>query len=44
MYKLVFLPVAQQDMINIVKYIGSQLQNPTAAEKIKKTIDNCGKM
>lgn len=31
MYKLEYLPVAQRDMVEIVRYIGGELQNPTAA-------------
>ena len=31
MYKLEYLPVARKDMIEIVRYISRELQNPDAA-------------
>lgn len=31
-YKLAFLPAARQDLLDIVHYIGHELQNPQAAE------------
>jgi len=31
MYKLTFLPIARQDMMDIVTYISHELFNPTAA-------------
>ena len=34
MYKLEFLPVAKNDMLEIVKYISNELKNPTAASKL----------
>lgn len=34
MYKLEYLPVARQDMIDIVRYISRELSNPEAAEKL----------
>lgn len=34
MYKLVFLPIARQDMIDIARYISHSLCNPIAAEKL----------
>lgn len=34
MYKLEYLPVAQQDLIDIVRYISQKLQNPDAAERL----------
>lgn len=37
MYKLEFLPSAQQDMLEIVRYISFELKNPNAADLL--TID-----
>ena len=34
MYDLEFQPIAQQDMINIVTYIGKTLSNPIAAGRL----------
>ena len=34
MYQLDFLPIARQDMTDIVRYIGYELFNPNAAEKL----------
>lgn len=34
MYKLEFLPSAQQDMVEIVRYISKELHNPTAANRL----------
>lgn len=34
MYKLEFLPVAKNDMLEIVKYISNDLKNPQAASKL----------
>ena len=34
MYKLEYLPVARRDMIEIVRYISQELQNPTAADQL----------
>lgn len=34
MYKLEFLPVAKNDMLEIVKYISNDLQNPQAASRL----------
>jgi len=33
-YDLEYLPMAQQDMINIVSYISHDLSNPAAADKL----------
>ena len=33
MYKLEFLPIAKNDLLEIVGYIGNELQNPVAAER-----------
>ena len=34
MYQVDFLPIARQDMMEIAKYIGHELCNPPAAEKL----------
>lgn len=34
MYKLEFLPSAQQDMVEIVRYISKELHNPIAADRL----------
>ena len=34
MYKLEYLPVARKDMLEIVRYISRELQNPDAAELV----------
>ncbi len=34
MYKLEFLPIAKNDMLEIVKYISEELKNPVAASKL----------
>jgi len=34
MYQLTFLPIAKQDMTDIVRYIGRELLNPTTAEAL----------
>ena len=34
MYKLEFLPSAQQDMVEIVRYISKELHNPVAADRL----------
>ena len=34
MYRLEYLPVARQDMIEIVRYISQELKNPDAAEHL----------
>ena len=34
MYKLEFLPIAKNDMIEIVKYIANELKNPVAAQNL----------
>lgn len=34
MYELAYLPIAQKDMVEIVRYISRELQNPTAAERL----------
>ena len=34
MYNLEFLPIAKDDMLEIVKYISEELKNPIAAENL----------
>lgn len=34
MYKLEYLPAARQDMVEIVRYISKELQNPSAADQL----------
>ncbi len=34
MYRLEYLPVARQDMIEIVRYISQELKNPDAADHL----------
>ena len=33
-YKLLYLPSARQDMIEIVRYVSKELKNPTAANSL----------
>ena len=40
MYKLEYLPVAQKDMIEIVRYISRELQNPDAADRLAMELVN----
>ena len=40
MYKLEILPIAKNDMDNIIYYISNHLQNPTAAKKIAQEFIN----
>ena len=40
MYKLEYLPVAQRDMVEIVRYISGELQNPTAADRLVMELVN----
>ena len=42
MYKLVYLPVARRDMIEIVRYISQELQNPTAADQLAMELIEAG--
>jgi len=45
MYQLEFLPIARQDMTDIVRYISHELFNPTAAEKLAdEMIDAAGRL
>ncbi|WP_416327923.1 type II toxin-antitoxin system RelE/ParE family toxin [[Clostridium] innocuum] len=34
MYRLEFLPLARKDMVEIVRYISQELENPDAAERL----------
>ena len=34
MYRLEYLPIAKQDMMDIVRYISYELSNPVAAERL----------
>lgn len=38
MYKLEFLPVAKNDMLEIIKYISDELKNPVAASSLQKNL------
>lgn len=45
MYKLEYLPIAQQDMIEIARYISQELHNPVSAEKLaEEMIDSAEKL
>ena len=39
-YKLVFLPLAEEDLTEIVLYISHQLQNPTSAMHVMNRIQD----
>ncbi len=39
-YKLVFLPIAEDDLTEIVSYISHQLQNPTSAMNVMNRISD----
>ena len=38
MYKLEYLPVARKDMLEIVRYISGELQNPDAADHLAESV------
>ena len=40
MYKLEYLPVALKDMLEIVRYISQELQNPDAAGRLAEEMVN----
>ena len=40
LYKLEYLPVARKDMIEIVRYISRELQNPDAADRLAVELVN----
>ena len=42
MYELVYLPAARQDMLDIVRYISSELKNPIAAEHLAMELSKAG--
>lgn len=42
MYKLEYLPIARQDMIEIVLYISRELNDPTAAENVAVELIEAG--
>ena len=42
MYNLEYLPVARQDMIDIVRYIGVELANPVAADRLATELIEAG--
>lgn len=42
MYNLEYLPVARQDMIEIVRYIGVELANPVAADHLATELIEAG--
>lgn len=45
MYTLEYLPIARRDMVDIAKYIGVKLANPTAAERLaEKIIESAEKL
>ncbi len=33
-YKLEYLPAARQDILDMVRYVSTQLQNPSAAARL----------
>lgn len=41
-YKLEYLPVARQDLIEIVRYISKKLKNPAAAERLATELIDAG--
>lgn len=42
MYELEYLPVAQQDMVEIVQYISQELKNPSAANRLAAALIEAG--
>ncbi len=42
MYKVQYLPIARQDMVEIARYIGQTLQNPIAAMQIAEEMVAAG--
>lgn len=42
MYTLVYLPAARQDMIEIVRYVNKELNNPDAAEHLAVKLIEAG--
>lgn len=39
MYKVVYLPLAEEDVLNAVDYIADKLDNPAAAEALLDALD-----
>lgn len=42
MYDLKYLPVAMRDMVDIVRYISEELQNPAAADRLAVKLFEAG--
>ena len=42
MYHLEYLPIARQDMIEIVRYISRELENPVAADQLATQLIEAG--
>lgn len=42
MYNLEYLPVARQDMVEIVRYISRELNNPAAADRLAVELIEAG--
>ena len=42
MYKLEYLPIARQDMVEIVRYISGELENPAAADRLAVELIEAG--
>lgn len=42
MYKLVYLPAAKRDMVEIVRYISRELSNPQAASRLADELIEAG--
>lgn len=42
MYKLEYLPIACQDMVEIVRYISGELENPAAADRLAEELIEAG--
>lgn len=38
MYRLEYLPIAKQDMMDMVRYISHELSNPAAAERLASEV------
>ncbi|MBQ3842321.1 MAG: type II toxin-antitoxin system RelE/ParE family toxin [Ruminiclostridium sp.] len=38
MYKIVYLPIALHDLVELSKYIGVELDNPSAADRLAEDI------
>lgn len=42
MYRLEYLPLASQDMVDIVRYVSQELRNPQAAERLATDLVDAG--